>query len=458
MKTKYIPMAILAVSSAWVMSGCDDTPNRYEVAGGKPKVDYVRCLSSEIVTSQDLEGTLYTNGQLVNGASPQAIICLVGENLRSVYEMYFNDQKATLNSSYMTDNTLLVQVPLGTPKLVTDKIYMITRDKDTVTYDFSVIISAPVITGMDCEYAPVGSIATITGRFIIDDPNVPLTVTFEDADGKALPARVTSISDDNTSVSFEVPEGAAEGPITLTSVYGPATTTFNYKDTRGLLFEFDGVTGLGNHGWHNRDIISDETSISGKFLLLGGATLDADAGWNDGNFSFEYWPGNWEDPETFSAPEGRLLTDLVDFSDFSNMSLKFEMYIPSSNPWSAGAMQIIPAEATVVSMGNAGVKDIYGRTLGGSNNVYISGGVTPRALYRPWTETGSFDTGDKWITVTIPMNSATFAYGPDGTKASGTLTASSWESLVLFVCSGGITGTECNPIIKIDNIRAVSNK
>jgi hypothetical protein len=271
-------------------------------------------------------------------------------------------------------------------------------------------------------------------------------------------AEIKNIADDYTSVTVVVPEGAAEGPVTVTSIYGATASSFHYADTRGLLFDFDGVTGLGNHGWHNRDIYSDETSITGNFVVLGGAALDAEAGWNDGNYSFEYWPGNWEDPETFTAADGRLLTDLADFSDYSNMSLKFEMYVPSSNPWSAGAMQIIPADISTVSYGSAGAVDLNGTVLGGCNNTYISGSVTPRALYRPWTTTGSFDTGDKWITVSIPMNAATFAYGPDGTAATGSLSADSWASLVIFVFGGGVSGTECNPIIKIDNIRAVPNK
>ena len=62
-------------------------------------------------------------------------ICLVGENLRSVYELYFNDQKAILNTSYITDHTLMVDVPKEIPSVVTDKIYMVTKAKDTIDYD-----------------------------------------------------------------------------------------------------------------------------------------------------------------------------------------------------------------------------------------------------------------------------------------------------------------------------------
>ncbi|MBQ2089379.1 MAG: hypothetical protein II472_04045, partial [Lachnospiraceae bacterium] len=81
------------------MTSCKDQPDKYEVADGTPTVHYVRCLSSEIKNNNDAEGTHYTTGELVEEASTQSTICLVGDNLRSVYEIYFNDQKAVLNTS-----------------------------------------------------------------------------------------------------------------------------------------------------------------------------------------------------------------------------------------------------------------------------------------------------------------------------------------------------------------------
>lgn len=79
-----------------------------------------------------------------------------------------------------------------------------------------------------------------------------------------------------------------------------------------------------------------------------------------------------------------------------------------------------------------------------------------RALYRPWTATGSFDTGDQWITVALPLTS--FSFDKDG-KATDYVFSSykDFASFNIFVLGGGITGKECNPIIKIDNIRAVRN-
>lgn len=91
--------------------------------------------------------------------------------------------------------------------------------------------------------------------------------------------------------------------------------------------------------------------------------------------------------------------------------------------------------------------------------MFISGDgkpMAPRALFRPWTATGSYDTGDKWVTVTVPYSE--FIYNSDGTVNTFDIKPETFTSLTIFVWSGGVTGTACNPVIKIDNIRAVPYK
>lgn len=91
--------AAAVVVAGFSMAACEDEPDKYEVAGGKPTLKYVRVPDPAAADS------------LLTGAYMANTICLVGENLRSVYELYFNDQKAILNTSYITDHTLMVDVP-----------------------------------------------------------------------------------------------------------------------------------------------------------------------------------------------------------------------------------------------------------------------------------------------------------------------------------------------------------
>ena len=435
MKRNILLFAFAALALCFAVSSCEDEPYKFRLTDGVPTVYYVRPVD---VASAD---------SLLNSAYMGSSICIVGDNLRSVYKLVFNDQEATLNNSYITDHTLLVDIPNEIPEEVSDLMYLITQKADTVKYDFSVLVPGPSIISMSNEYAPAGSVATLVGDYFVDDPNVPLKLYVSDTE-----ATVKSIS--KGAVTFVVPD-VEEGPVRVTNIYGEATSVFHYKDTRGLLFDFDGVTGLGNHGWHAQVIESDETSLTGNFLRLGGAdvTMDEDGGWNDGNFSFEYWPGTWTTPQEYTG-DGILLTDLADFSDWQNMALKFELYVPSSNPWMAGSMQLIVAGRDKVTL--AGGTDEFGDEVPGANNTFFNGNELPRGLYTPWYPSGSFDTGDEWITVSVPYSN--FIYGSDGTAATGSLTASDFTSLTIFVWSGGYTGTECHPIIKMDNIRAVPNK
>ena len=450
---KGLCLALMACT-ALATTSCKDEPDKYVIAGGKPTINFIRPVSAD---SRD---------SIITAASLRQTLCVVGENLRSVTHLFFNDQEAVLNTSYMTDNTLIVTVPNEIPETVTDKIYFCTNSKDTVTYDFHVTIPAPVVSTMSNEWAFAGEDVTIVGDYFLDYADYPLTVNF----GSTQLPRSAIKSITKNRITFTMPENVPEEKVSVTSIYGTTVGAFKYRDTRGMLFDFDTPckTGnvLGNNGWHARTITSDDTSLSGNYLVLGGgAAMGVDGGWNDGDFSFEYWAGNWGDPEDYSwCPR---ISDLADFTDFENLSLKFEMNIPSSNAWSAAPMQIYFGGVDKISGGAAGVKDIYGNTLAGCNNTFFhEQGTLPRALYMPWKDTDDllYHTDGKWVTVTIPLTD--FNMDWDGNKLSnGYTSAADFGSFNIFVVKGGYNdktvlpdGVDCNPFIKIDNIRVVPNK
>ena len=457
MKIKNINGALFAVALAAVSAGftsCEDEPDKYEIAGGTPTIDYVRPVDA---ASKD---------SLLTEASLNNTICIVGRNLRSVTKINFNDQAAVLNTSYMTDNTIIVTVPKNIPGKVTDKIYFITNNKDTLDYNFKTVVPAPTIIGMSNEWAAPGEEVTINGDYFLDYADSHLTIKV--GDNYTIPYEDLKIS--LNSIRFNMPEDMPKHePITITTINGTTKAGFRYMDNRGMLFDFDtpwkeGGDVLGNNGWHNRDIKSDATSLSGNFLVMGDADMDTNGAWNDGNFSFEYWPGSWQDPETYSSRPR--MQDLADFSDWKNMSLKFEMCIPKDNGWSAAPMQIYFGSVTQVSNGAAGVKDIYGNVLAGANNTFFhEQGKLARALYMPWqnTDDKTYNTEGKWVTVTIPL--ADFVYDYDGNKGLSYTGVNDFSAFNIFVVKGAYndasvlpTGVDCNPIIKIDNIRVVPNK
>ena len=413
-----------------VLASCEkvDYPDRYRETTGIPEVHYVRYADRDV---------------LIDKASMEETICIVGDNLTSVHDIYFNDQAAVLNTSYMTAHAIVVTVPKTLPTVQDDKIHLVTRDSSVVLYDFVVLPPAPKISAMSNEWAAVGDKVTVKGSYLF----APLTVQFPGAD----PVDVTASDGDSFEVT--VPAGAQPGKIKVTTSSGTAQSLFMFHDSRGMLFDFDGMTGLDNHGWNGHSSKDDDgNGISGRYFQFGDGTAVLNGDWEEANFSFVYWPGTWNEPEDYAgAPR---LTDVADFSNYSTKALKFEMFVPT---WNNTPMQICFGGVDLITYG-AVTKDIYGNDVAGQNNTYMSGNEAPRVFYQPWEATGSFDTGDKWITVSIPLTEVN--KGWNGATATKDITDASFSSIWFFICNGGVEYPEasCTPIIRIDNVRVVPIK
>lgn len=442
MKTRYINwffVAALAMMGCF-MTACEDQPDKYEIADGVPTLKYVRSPLPEEADS------------LLVGAYLGNTVCLVGDNLRSIYELYFNDQKATLNTSYMTDHTVLVDIPKNIPEEVTNKIYMITKSGEKVDFDFSVMVPAPVVSSMSCEYAPAGSEAVLYGDYFVDDPNVPLTISMP-GDITVEGEQITSIT--KTAVKFIVPEGAVQGNIRVKSIYGTGQSVFQYKDTRNILFDWDGkyegALAAGN-SWNGDNekkgqILASVPSVDGKYMVMGPATLSGGQWQTPGEYLMMYWP----DP---NATEGCVpLYNLPQFKKMledykiEELALKFEVYVPTSNPWMAEGMQIRFTSLDEVSMSNQTQDYIW------NDDESHEEGKAPRGVWVPWEETGSYDTNNQWVTVTLKMSE--FNKLVSGLASDTEFTQDRFAGLSIFLRGGGVDGKECEPIICMDNIRVV---
>lgn len=408
--TAQLFVLLLAVYTGFSLTSCQENSYKFELTDGNPEVFYVRETAPESADS------------LIVAAYMENVVCLVGNNLTSIRELYFNDQKAVLNTSFITNHTLIVSVPKTIPTVVTNKIYMVSST-DTVTYDFGVLVPSPVVNSMSCEYAHVGDKATLYGDYFIDDPNVPLSITMA---GNVPVTEITSV--EKTKVSFVIPEGAQKGYVNVTSIYGTSRSKFQYLDDRGMILDWDNLN--ANFGWRAGVIRSNDPveGIDGDYVYFHGDFKGDNSTWNEDAFSFNLWG------KQNGRPEG----DLFD-TPLSSALLKFEVNVPVA--WSAGALQMIFTKWDITSY-SPGHPD---------NNAYIADGVTPRGLWYPWEATGSYTT-DGWVTVSFPLTD--FIYNHEG----GTLELApvgNYGGLTFFVYNGGITGTDCSPEICIDNIRVV---
>lgn len=410
---KYIFNIALAVLTLIFFGACSDDDGR-GANGGAPLVRYIRPCDAAVSDS------LLTSAYLGDR------IAIIGEHLGGVNAIYFNDQKVKLNPNFVTDNAIIVSIPSGIPGEKQDLIKLYTNN-DSCYYSFETKVPVPSVKSMTCEYVAEGDIAYIQGLYFVNEDANPLKVTFTgDVDGEI-------VSHDVNNIAVKVPAGAQPGPVRVTSVYGTGESSLNFRDNRNIILDFDTLFPDGgyNHGWHAGAGYGTEEGISGQYLIFKGKMSDDT--WDDSNFGYERWTYRTTDPDFFNA------------GTLDKYVLKFEVNI--LDVWSAAAFQIIFTGADEVWLN----WQEGGATGGNPNNAYMSDATYPRALWMPWTATGSYTTNG-WTTVTIPMSD--FKYNGDGAEV-GVKAAGHYSGITLFVGKGGVAGTECTPTFYIDNVRVV---
>ena len=383
-----ILLSIVTLGALVFLPACNDNPDEFIITDGVPVVKYVRMPD---VLSAD---------SLVTHAFMGNTIAIVGENLTSVKELWFNDQKTVLNSSLITSNVLITSVPTKIPNVVTNKMYLINKSNDTIKVDFGVDVPSPLLSSMKCEYVADGGVAVIRGNYFlsvagINQPEVVFTPNI----------KATEIVSYNLNeIRVKVPAGAQAGPVAVSSRYGTTRSKFHFRDNRGIILDWDNSN--ANGGWRS-GITSDAdpvAGITGKYVRFKGAmTADPSATWNEDAFSFNLW----------GTSNGRPQGDLFSIAP-AEAVIKFEINVPTA--WASGALQMI----------------FTPWSLSGSNE-YIGKYPLPRGLWMPWKATGSYTT-DGWETITLPLKD--FKYDHEGVGLD-LASAGNWGGLTFFLWHGG---------------------
>jgi len=345
-------------------------------------------------------------------------IAIIGKNLGNVDEIWFNDQRASLNPNLVTPTSIIIQVPEIIPATVTNKLILINSDKvGRLEYDFGVDVPAPLVDKMVCEYVADGETAIIKGNYFVDDPASPLTVLFP---GSIEGTIVSSTIDE---IQVTVPSGVGPGQIEVKTLYGKTRSRFFFRDDRNIILNFDNLTAAG--GWRSGVIgSSNPEPVDGNYVRFSG-TMSGSATsptWNEDAFSFDLWP------QANGRPDAPFYT-----GEIKDGLIKFEVNVVA--PWESAALQMIFTPYSITG-----------------TNSYIADEVFPRGLWYPWKETGTYKT-DGWITVSFPLSD--FKYTYKGAVSTQALTGDMLRGLTFFVWHGGVAGTDCNPHICIDNIRVV---
>jgi hypothetical protein len=413
MKKILLNMGIVAAAALalWSCSKEDDGVN----SDATPAIRYVRPTAAEAADSLLAKGFMGST------------VAIIGENLAGVCEVWFNDRRATtLNPNMITNHAVIVTIPTEMFEEQTDLIRVVTRKGKEATHPFVTMPPAPLPQSISPEYARANDEVTITGKNFYGAAQ-DVQVFFPGG----VEAEVLSVTP--TQIVAKVPAAAAntKGQVSVRTAYGSTRSTFTYRDDRGMIFNFDShpiVDCWGALGTAAEQL-SDEKSVSGAYLKIAGDITNAGASGQKDEFDVYYWQ-NTSDINYFNPYVGSLAPG----EDPTKYQLRFELNIPAENPWSALAMQLMFAPA-------------------GSTNapIWNDGTSYPKGLYMPWTATGSFSTGGKWITVSLPLKDFRYdSYGAD----VGALPVV-WEDFTIFFYRGGVDGTACSPVFLVDNFRIV---
>jgi hypothetical protein len=341
MKTfnKLIALLTLSFLVVCIFSACDkdNAPN-----GGEPRITYVRVTSPE------------SSDSLLVGAAQGKLVAIMGENLGEAVEIWFNDQRANLNPTYITNTTILVNVPSRIPLTVNNKLKMVFRNGKELLYDFEVQISRPVVSSMVSEYVNEGDVATIRGNYFYQ----PLTVTFTGG----VVGTLVSVADQ--IIEVRVPAGAQPGPITVQTNFGVTESDFWFRDNRNIFISSDPY-----EGWWNASYVvsnpgaGDPPKINGNYIRV--KKFLSAWSWNE----IAGGPATAMPVHSKRVPDQAILNP-------ADYNLKFE--VNTMKPYNAGIIRI-----------NVGLNSE-------DNNAY---------QWRP-----PYDTRGKWQTVVIPFEDVVASY------------------------------------------------
>lgn len=256
MKTIYKYILFIAITAIAVMVNFSCSESEDEA----PYILYVRVPNP---VQKDSLLVAATQGQL---------IAIMGGNLQNTREVWFNDQKAVVNQGWITNKSVMVNVPTEVPDEVTNQLKLIFADGNSLFHDFRVAISKPVVDNMYCEYVKVGDNAIINGNYFYP----PVSVTFPGGFVASSEDGTVSINDENTILTVKVPQGATEsGQITVTTNFGSMQSNFWFLDNRNIFqgFSFEENTSDPEKPWGelgtNDGVIIDDPGENDPPLING---------------------------------------------------------------------------------------------------------------------------------------------------------------------------------------------
>ncbi|NIG55571.1 glycan-binding surface protein [Chitinophaga sp. Cy-1792] len=378
-----------------------------------------------VITKITLLDSTKTDSTFVT-ALPGTLLLVTGSNLAGLTSVKFNGQDAYFNPTYNTNTHLIITIPGNAPTEATDpnvpNTITFTTGHGVTTYTFKLIVPPPSITAISNENALAGDSVYIYGSslYLIEKIGLP--------GGRTVTDVVTTPA--GTYVGFVMPDLADDtGRLVLYGKLGTATS--------------DGP--LNDH--QSGDVISNLTNEgeAGELPV----------------FNWAWWGANrTNDATIFPGTRGYYLQSV-----FGGVSTNDGAWWTANRGGIFNAVNVIPAAAKTQPAANYALKfEVNTKEPWKAGVNILRFGESYAYRFIPYTNASNktFDTQNKWQTVTVPLSS--FRKADNGVEGTGMPAASVADVLD---AGGTVTFTyhiisEADPIdvynTAYDNFRIVKIK
>ena len=321
MKTlkKIFPFFVLLCFFGGIVSSCKDDSDE---CCCNPKINYI------------IPSDAAAKDSIIAGANSGEHIIIVGENLASVTEVFFDNVPADLNPVYITDNYIILQIP--DINVSTQCITLVNAQGCRVqAANFAINIPPPVVGMFYSEFVPAGGILRVKGNYFFS-PNV----YFYDENDNLIKADKVGTKG-STELFVTVPNGVGNSkPIVVETGSGKTTSKILFRDRRNIIIDFDeyhptvegtmvrGGTGAPDYRPKWREDVVEGFDL--RTLLPAGFELPEGCdGLYDQMNRIEFKDGGYIAYQVEKG--GRDMVPLIgDFAsyDIKELVLKFEVYVP----------------------------------------------------------------------------------------------------------------------------------
>lgn len=343
-------------------------------------------------------------------------IRLEGFGFTGLTAVYCNGVKASINSSYTSDNSVIFTIPTTTPiaEEMTDSTSMnvikVVTNHGNATFDF-IFKKTSVITKVSNTFPREGDVITLTGNYLSSTTEV----SFPSSNGYVNATSFDIVN--KTTVTAVTPSGVGDvssGSIRILcnegdTVYSPVYMYYkkgiflkSFKES--YLVSTTNVAILGDSASiaqatglvHNPDTVMAFPAKAQSIPIITSVTSY--------NAFFKWYPN-----PAFSAALKKAGSEITSSSSMTDLAIQFDLYIPYS--WSSGAIT-------------------YRMDKNG-----VAGGVTGSGVYDyvPWSVGSPYNFTNGWETVTINFSDFTgLSLTTIGTYISSLTTDTGLQSLFGF--------------------------